>query len=617
MNEARQLIHTNDNCIACHRCISVCPALLANKAEINGNKQKITVNPDYCVACGSCIDACKHDARSFEDDTEKFLYDLRNGKKISLLVAPAFFANYPESAGRILGGLKRLGVNHLIGVGFGADITTWAYIKYINEHHFVGGISQPCPAIVDFIEKYIPSLLTKLMPIHSPAMCAAIYVKKYKHITDSLAFLSPCIAKSKEFEAKETENNIEYNVTYDHLIKYMRDNNLMAGNETVETESSFGAIYPMPGGLKENLYWFLGEDVLVRQIEGEKHAYEYLKEYAKRVKDNKELPVLVDALNCSKGCLYGTATESEIACDDDVLFALNKIKKSKIQNAALNRLNTPEDRLNALNEQFKNLNLSDFVRRYSNKSSSVPVKEPSEAEYNEIFDSMLKTTPESRNINCSACGYDTCRDMARAIYCKANVKENCIWYNEEKSIAVSEYVDTDFVKLDSALEDLSDNNHHTADYAEQISRKLAEINLFCDNFTKSFNNIIALLNQLEKDNKNITAISNKTTLLALNASIEAARAGEAGRGFAVVAENIKELSSSSDKAAKSSLSNKQQITDAVSALNTEAKNLLSLVNEATDQISNLSARSQETSSVTDTVSELCDSMRKKLADIAK
>lgn len=45
---------------------------------------------------------------------------------------------------------------------------------------------------------------------------------------------------------------------------------------TDEIEYGLGSIYPMPGGLKENVYWFLGEDAFIRQIEGEKHMYHYL-----------------------------------------------------------------------------------------------------------------------------------------------------------------------------------------------------------------------------------------------------------------------------------------------------------------------------------------------------
>lgn len=133
--------------------------------------------PENCIACGAYFDACEHGAREFYDDTEAFFEDLKRGEKISVLFAPAFAANYPGEYKNILGGLKNLGVNHIISVSFGADIITWAYINYIMKNEFMGGISQPCPAVVNYIERYIPELLPRLMPVQSPVMCAAIYAK--------------------------------------------------------------------------------------------------------------------------------------------------------------------------------------------------------------------------------------------------------------------------------------------------------------------------------------------------------------------------------------------------------------------------------------------------------
>ena len=86
------LIYTNENCIGCNRCISVCPVITANRAIEKDGKTVIEVDSDYCVACGACFDACDHKARSFRDDTDKFFEDLKRGEKISLLLAPAFSA---------------------------------------------------------------------------------------------------------------------------------------------------------------------------------------------------------------------------------------------------------------------------------------------------------------------------------------------------------------------------------------------------------------------------------------------------------------------------------------------------------------------------------------------
>lgn len=70
----------------------------------------VSVNSDACIACGACFDACIHGARDYYDDTERFFDDLKKGEEISLVLAPAFVANYRNQYQKILGYLKEKGV---------------------------------------------------------------------------------------------------------------------------------------------------------------------------------------------------------------------------------------------------------------------------------------------------------------------------------------------------------------------------------------------------------------------------------------------------------------------------------------------------------------------------
>lgn len=619
-----KLIFTEENCTGCNRCVRTCPVLTSNIAITEGH---VSVDNDACIGCGACFDSCMHHARNFEDDTEVFFEDLKKNKKISVIIAPAFVANYPNEWKKILGYLKKAGVNHIYSVSFGADITTWAYLKYITENNFLGGISQPCPAIVTYIEKYQPELIERLVPIHSPMMCTAIYAKKYLGITDDIAFLSPCIAKKLEISDPNTDGFVKYNVTYEKLMKYIGDAYKSCEDYEDEINYGLGSIYPMPGGLRENVEYFLGKEYVVRQVEGESEAYHYLKEYSKRIKRGDKLPFMVDILNCQKGCIYGTATEPE-RNTEDVMLTISEMRVAKNMNAKDEKRSlrgkksadkspwtaNPEKRLEYLMEAFKELNVKDFVRRYSNKA--INVSTPSVKEADDIYLTMNKISKESREINCGACGYSTCEYMMQAIHNGVNRKENCVHYikdlvqaesedikriREEEKLATEakeaniENVIEHFNVLNNVAAEVALANENSASDATELAKETEDLRELSNSLAETLVILKDFMDVYQDSNKEIEGIAGKTNLLSLNASIEAARAGEAGRGFAVVAGEIRVLADSTK--------------ELISANNGKANEILPKIEESlkvietlVGDVSNISTRVASIAAVTEEIS---------------
>ena len=166
-----------DKCVGCNACVRACPVGDANVAKTNEEgKLIIHIDDEKCIKCGACIRACAHQARTFRDDTDAFLQDLQAGREVVMIAAPSIKIAFDGYWRHVLQWLRGKGVKKIYDVSYGADICTWAHVRYLEAHPDEKLISQPCAAVVNYILKHEPKLIEHLSPVHSPMLCIGIYI---------------------------------------------------------------------------------------------------------------------------------------------------------------------------------------------------------------------------------------------------------------------------------------------------------------------------------------------------------------------------------------------------------------------------------------------------------
>ncbi|MCR5166662.1 MAG: 4Fe-4S binding protein [Oscillospiraceae bacterium] len=520
-------------CVGCNACIRACPAPEANKTFITEDRRSITqVNSERCIACGECVRACRHGARNFNDDLEKFLNDCKTSRKV-MVVAPSIKTAFPRKWRNILNWFRSHGVAAIYDVSLGADICSWAHLKFIEDHPDEKIITQPCAAIVNYVKKYSVNLVDSLSPIHSPIACEAIYLRDYLNVREDIAAFTPCIAKKDEF----TEIGVvKYNITYKKVQDYFEKNNIKIPEENFEYTYNFddqqgtlGGIYPRPGGLRDNL-WFKDPDLNITNSEGVNKVYRELDMYSQI--DPNHRPDVFDVLSCEFGCNTGPASG-----DNTSIFEIMSImrdveaeaKKDRREGKARNIFGSERDKLY---KKFDDtLDLSKFARSYDKPKKTSYT--PKDSDLDPVFVSMGKITDADRHFDCHACGYNSCRDMAIAIYRGLNVPENCIVHAktalskrygdvENVSKGVSDFANkltADIENIYASLLSIDEKNKQGFKYTDVVDSLLRQvIDTYKDEKSLDSDDVKELILVLDRMQDSIKIMNNVTAETTTNSA---------------------------------------------------------------------------------------------------
>lgn len=391
-------------CRDCYKCLRACPV---KAIKVSNNHAQIW--EEACVLDGACITACPQQAKRVESDLEKVKQLVRNAPVVAV-VAPSYWAAYGVDKGLRLGGLlKKLGFQGAYCAAGAAGEVATAHFAFRVRHPM---ISSSCPAVVSLVEKHFPELVPWLVPVVSPMIAQARRIKKEQGDNIRVVFIGPCLAKKEEAKKPEFQGDIAGVLSFQDLDRWIDEMDWDwddCAQEALGETAAAVSCFPLEGGLVKTADDKVGESATVLSVSGLQACQEVLRNFVAD-KSAQSAPLLLEMFACKGGCINGPLMpkgSTELSRRWNMIQALSKFKEQDGKHSA-KAASTPSKLL---------------YREFT--AQPVPWKQPSSEELNRILGEIGKFS-SADELNCGACGYDTCREKAAAVYNGVAEAEMCI-----------------------------------------------------------------------------------------------------------------------------------------------------------------------------------------------
>lgn len=397
------LYTVKNNCLDCYKCVRCCPV---KAIKIEDNSAQII--SELCIACGACYQVCPVKAKQPRNDLVRARHLLNSGKDVYVSLAPSWITEFeglkPE---QIIAAIRRLGFKGVGETAVGAEEVSANIAEMLARNDRGLFLSTACPSVVEYINKYLPAMSGYLTPLASPLLAHCRLMKERLGQDIEIVFVGPCIAK--KLEADRHPDLLNLSLTFGDLQQWFKEAGINPAEIRTSVYDKFvlqkaeeGTAYPIEGGMIETIrpYHDAAAKTYMTQISGIQNLKRELSEIDA---ENLDRPVFVECLACAGGCVSGpcvTNRKPGLGKRADIL------KNSDFSAAAGKR--RPQ---------------SDIRENY--QSCAVEDKEFSESEIRRALIMIGKYNVEDE-LNCNGCGYDTCRNFARAMLRRKAEPEMCV-----------------------------------------------------------------------------------------------------------------------------------------------------------------------------------------------